>query len=287
MALFLMQTLLEAVNEMVSLESESLEALLTRLQKEEDKHYDAISRHNLVDEELRKQMKERSGYKFDELPNFEPDIDWYSLLLTGKSLCHTVRLPSQIRYRGLLTESNKTGGPSVYGEETYDLGLEIEESKALPNPEATKALQMVYLANEGQRKHKCPLVINPDEKTFFYMQYGDGWREHVIPNAATREAYHYDPSSMRGIIILVFTICDWDRCPPGFLRAKDYDNGNKWDMKINDVPVTNMTEVGNDAVVVQNDDGFTFPQDSNGGYKLEFHVNEPDYVAKITAIIVF
>jgi hypothetical protein len=207
--------------------------------------------------------------------------------LTGKSICHTARLPSQIRYNGFLTESKKTGGPSVWGEETFDVGLELQQAKALANPEATKNLPLVFAADEDQRKHTCPLVVAPDAKDYFYAQYGDGWREHFIPNAATREAYHYDPSSIRGIVIVVFLTCPWDVCPEGALRAIDSDDEKKWEIKINGVPVTRLTDIGNDAFVAQNAKGITFPQDSNGGYKLEFHVNKPDYYAKISAIIVF
>jgi hypothetical protein len=141
----LMQTLMATVNEMVSLESESVDELLARLQKEEDSHYDFL--RNPVDAELRRVLDEKSGYKFDELAIVDPNFDWYSLLLTGKSICHTARIPSRIRYLGFLTESNKVGGPSVWGDETYDTGLEVEEAKSLPNPEATKNLPLVFGAN--------------------------------------------------------------------------------------------------------------------------------------------
>jgi hypothetical protein len=287
MALFVMQTLIATVNEMISLESESLEVLLTRLEKEEDSHYDQAFRRNLVDAELRNLFDGGSGYKFDELANVVPNFDWYSLFLTGKSICHTARLPSQIRYRGVLTESEKVGGPSVWGDETYDTGLELDQAKTLPNAEATKTLPIVYGANDGQRRHKCPFVIAPDAKDSFYTQYGYGWPEFVIPNAATKEAYHYDPKSMQGIVIMVFHTCDWGMCPEGMLTAVDLNDGKKWDIKINGVPVTNLTGIGNDAIVVQHANGINFPQNSDGGYRLEFHVNKPGYYALISSIIVF
>lgn len=285
MALYIMQTLIAAVDDLVALESESLEGLLARLQKEEDDHYAQASRRNPLDDEIREHFKDRLGYKFEDLQNVPPDLDLYSLFLTGKSICHTVRLPSQIRYLGFLTDSTKTGGPSVYGKETFDMGLELQEAKAMSNTEATNSLQLVWEANLGQRKHQCPLLIAPDPKDSFFTQHGDGWREFVIPNRSTREVYRYDPSAMKGVVIMVLHPCDWDQCPEGMLQGKDLEE--KWDMKINDVPVTNLTDIGNYAILAQNANGITFPQGSNGGYKLEFHVNKPEYYAKISSIIVF
>lgn len=285
MALFVMQALIAAVDDLVALESESLEGLLARLQKEEDDHYVQVSRRNPLDDELREIFNGTEGlhklcYNFEDLSNAPPDFDWYSLFLTGKSVCHTARLPSRIRYLGFLTDSTKTGGPSVFGEETFDVGLED-----VSDPEAGNSLPLVWDA-EGKWRNQCPFVIAPDNKDFFYTQHGYGWRELVIPSASMREAYHYDPSAMKGIVIMVFQTCWWGQCPENRLQPKDLEDG-KWDIKINDVPVTKMTAIGNEAVVAQNADGITFPQGPDGGYKLGFHVNEPGWYQKIYSIIVF
>jgi hypothetical protein len=86
--------------------------------------------------------------------------------------------------------------------------------------------------------------------------------------------------------MMVFFSC-WGWCPSGMLTPNNWDDGEKWDIKINDVPVTNLTDIGNDALVVHHADGITFPQDTNGGYKLEFHVKMPGYYSKIFAIMIF
>lgn len=287
MSLFVLQTLMSAVDELVSHQSEKLDVLLERLEAEEERHYDQLLQKNPLDEELQKNFGDKLGYNFDELPPLDPPVDWYSMFLTDKSICHTVRLPSEIRYHGYLTNSKKTGGPSVYGEETYDIGLELQEAKLSENPEAVKDLQLVWEANKDQRKHQCPLVIGPDPKDYYYTQHGDGWRNFVIPNGATSAAYDYDASAMKGILVMVLHICDWGQCPEGMLTAKDISDGKKWEIKINDVPVTNLTDIGNGAVVFQHPNGIQFPQGSTGGYQLQFHVNEPNYYTQISSIIVF
>ncbi|KAG7342227.1 hypothetical protein IV203_007319 [Nitzschia inconspicua] len=287
MALYLMQTLISAVDDLVSLESESDEALLSRLEAEENRHYDQLLKKDPLNEELRQNFDTKVGYNFDKLPPLDPPVDWYALFLTGKSICHTVRLPSEIRYKGFLTNSKKTGGPSVYGEETFDMGLEVEEAKADENPETIKDLQLVWDANHPQRKRQCPLVIAPDSKDYYFTQHGDGWRNFVIPNAATRAAYDYNPNVMKGIVIFVLFGCDWGNCPEYMLTAKDLCDGKKLDIKINNIPVTNLTDIGNGAILAVHENGITFPQGSTGGYNLEFHVNEPKYYTKLSSVIVF
>lgn len=287
MSLFIMQTLMSAVDELVSRESERLDSLLERLEAEEEGHYEELLRKNPLDEELQHHFQDELGYKFDDLPPLDPPVDWYSMFLSSKSICHTVRLPSEIRYHGYLTDSKKTGGPSVFGKETYDIGMELKEAKASENPEVVKELQLVWEDNKDQRKHQCPLVIGVDPKDFYFTQHGDGWRNFVIPNAATSAAYDYDASAMKGIVIMVLHICDWGDCPEGMLTAKDAPDGKRWEIRVNDVPVTNLTDIGNGAIVFQHSSGIHFPQGSTGGYQLQFHVNEPNYYTQISSIIVF
>jgi hypothetical protein len=287
MALFVMQALISAVDDLVSLESESLGALLARLESEENKHYEELIKKDPFTEEGRKKFDRGVGYNLEGLPNVDPELDLLSLFLKGKSICHTVRLPSRIRYLGYLTDSKNTGGPSVFGQETYDIGVELQEAKANKTFGNPNSLQLVWEADDGQRRHQCPLVIAPDPKDSYFIKHGDGWRDYVIPNAATRVAYDYDPSAMKGIIVMIFRVCDWGECPKGVVGAKDLADGKKWDIKINDVPVTNLTDIGNLAIVPSHADGVYFPQRSDGGYRLEFRVNEPDNYAQISSIIVF
>ena len=57
--------------------------------------------------------------KDDIEPKLEP-----SLFFKGRSMCHTARLPSQSRYLGYLTDTDKVGKQAPYGQETYEVGIE-------------------------------------------------------------------------------------------------------------------------------------------------------------------
>jgi hypothetical protein len=289
MALFIMQSLLSAVDDLLSFGSESLEDLLARLEREEKEHYERSLQQLdafIASETLKEEIPKEMGYSsMDKLP--VSDLDVVSTVLGGESICHTVRLPSRIRYLGYLTNTDKVGGPSVYGEETFDIGMELQEAKSMTNS-TIKSLQLIWDANESFRRQECPLIIAPDAKDSWYFQFGDGWRELRIPNEATRSAYRYNSSIMKGIVIMILRNCDWGQCETGFLTADDFGgNETGWEMMVNGMRVTALSDIGNGAIVVQNEHGITFPQGSNGEYKLDFHVTKPSHFLKLSSVIIF
>jgi len=112
LALFIVENLIAALEELIKLESESTELLLSRLQQEEDELYE----NDMVDDGVNFLNYPQELYPVN--PN-ETKID-ASLFFKGKNMCHTARLPSQTRYLGYLTNSSndKVGGPVPFGKET-------------------------------------------------------------------------------------------------------------------------------------------------------------------------
>jgi hypothetical protein len=72
-----------------------------------------------------------------------------------ESICHTARLPAQTRYLGYLTDTRKVGGPSVYGEETYEIGIEADTVRKQP---PIGELALVWSA--AQREN-CSVALAP------------------------------------------------------------------------------------------------------------------------------
>ena len=67
-------------------------------------------------------------------------------------------------------------------------------------------------------------------------------------------------------------------------------NEKKWEMKVNGRPVTAMTTLGHDAIVLENSDGLYFPPndgDDEFPYNFELKVNEPDSFVKISAFVLY
>ncbi|KAL3914345.1 MAG: hypothetical protein SGARI_000169 [Bacillariaceae sp.] len=291
----MVQSLASAVDDLIQVSSQqqtSIEALLEKLVQEEKEHF-GKSLQQLDDFIKTKEFQEEKvathemDFKYiDQLPSSSVDFDVVSTLLAGSSLCHTVRLPSQIRYLGHLTNSDKVGGPSVVGEETYDVGIELEEAKKM-NSASLHGLPIAWNNKTGERQSECPFVIAPDPKDNFYIQHGYGWQNLTIPNDATRSAYQYNPSEMKGVLALILKGCDWGHCPKGFLTSDFYGLDEGWNLKVNGVPATNLTMIGNGVIIAHNGNGITFPQGPNGEYKLEFQVTKPEHYLMMSSAIVF
>ena len=111
-AFFLLDNLLDALKELIDLEYESVDELLSKLLKEEDDVY-----KNQI---LKADFQSKAGnlyYLDDEDKEYEGIIE-PSVFFSSNSMCHTARLPAQSRYLGYLTNTDKVGGPTSWGKET-------------------------------------------------------------------------------------------------------------------------------------------------------------------------
>ena len=109
LALFLVDNLLGALDKLNNLEYESVDTLLSELLQEEDELYN---------DQIMKMDFQGHAPKLYSVDGNEPEGFDPSLFFTGESICHTARLPSQARYLGYLTDTDKVGGPVPFGKET-------------------------------------------------------------------------------------------------------------------------------------------------------------------------
>jgi len=279
LALFLMETLLGTVRDLSELEAEAIPQLLSQLQEEE------IDLHsNFTTAELPASYQKLFDLKKLKVSDTEPKID-PSLFFKGSSMCHTARLPSQIRYHGILTDTDKVGQPAPVGEETYHVGVNKEDAKktATKNQE----MRLAYAINK-ERETKCTgVTVKPDYPDVFFTHSKDDWTKLIFPNDAEKRFYGYDSKQFEGILILHFRKCDWGKCPTGFLQPEDFPK-KAWEMKINNQRVTKVTPVFevDDAVIIEHENGIRFAPDSNGQYTIEIKVNVDESYVEITDFVV-
>ena len=229
-----------------------------------------------------------------EMFSLGPLGDWQnevdpSIFFRGESLCHTARLPAEIRYLGYLTNTDKVGGPAVFGKEQYDVGVEFHEDTTVSNV-STSGLMQLGWSNEGgtERQIGCSVIVKPDYKDYFFVREGDGWAKMIFPNDKERIAYGYDPSKMHGIILILFKSCDWGKCAKNFLQGNDLNEGKKWEMKINGIPVEMFHTLGGASMPVNDKKGIRFlPDRKYPYYEIEIKVNHPNSYVKISSIILF
>jgi hypothetical protein len=118
LALFLIENLLAALDELakMDLDYEGAEQFRKKLLRQENKTYKNKIKTINFDGYAEKL------YAWDEEVEKKIDFD-PSLFFTGKSMCHTARIPSQTRYLGYLTNTDKVGGPAPFGQETVSADL--------------------------------------------------------------------------------------------------------------------------------------------------------------------
>jgi hypothetical protein len=282
-ALFLTDCLEAAVDDLIKLESETLEDLLTRLQKEEDDHYNNKVLPGDIQNFPEEVFVDGKDKNADEIIK-QSGLD-LSVFFKGKSFCHSARLPSRIRYLGYLTETDKVGGPAPFGKEEYDIGIELQ--KAMEEYKSD-IIPLVWEKDKWDVE-SCPVTVSPDRKDFFFSK-GDRWNTLIIPNKTEKKVYLNDgATSLQGLVFPFMRQCDWNNCEDGYMSNKDLNDG-KWEMKINGEMVTNLIPVhGGDhgSYICKHANGYYFPPDSDGNFKIEIRTKEPSSFVKLSSIVIF
>jgi hypothetical protein len=265
-ALFLTDALVSALKSLEVIPADGRELYLEKLREEEAALFRNISESSLP----------KSNYIQGLPSNFDR-----SIFYQGRSFCHTGRLPSQIRYMGYLTESDRVGGPAPWGQATYDEGV---EKKIAMQTDAYGVMRLVW--EPKVREWNCPVTCSPDAKDSFMTSYKDGWTKLSLPNNAEKKAYQYDPAQFKGIIILVLRSCDWGKCEAGFLKAEDYHD-KKWEMKVNGKEVESLVHLGHEAWAANGSEGMYFSPNSRDDYDIEINVIETDSFLLVTSFILY
>jgi hypothetical protein len=154
-------------------------ALLVELQKQEDADYKQFREAELPD------------FAREALPLVE-DVPG-ELLFKEPNMCHTARLPAQTRFKGILTESDKTGI------ESYDKGTPLNDVVATQNPGGK--MRLTYDPNV---RYEC--AAEQDFKDYYHIDQKHGVSTISLPNA--REKAEYGTGTpLRGIISICFFSC--------------------------------------------------------------------------------
>ncbi|KAL7571142.1 hypothetical protein ACA910_014746 [Epithemia clementina (nom. ined.)] len=199
--------------------------------------------------------------------------------------CHTARVPSQIRYLGILTESEEKGGP-----DSYDHGSELNEVRSTTN-------DIMPLAwDKGLYQEFCQnyrVVI--DYQDFFVVN-SLGWSKLVLPNPA--EIATYGPVQQNpvllGYISICLASCGWS-CPASVLVQKDLDNvttiHSRVSMQVNGVDVERYTRfVGLDGATCQflkHSGGHKWAANENGLYEIRAKTLESPNYLRISAFVIW
>jgi hypothetical protein len=247
------------------------------LQEQEDEDFRSFLAAPLPD--VHKTMYRYNNTDLEEgQPSKIDSVRWF----TGPAFCHTARLPARTRYLGYLTNTTQRGEIASYGQETYVVGIDDATASQTPS---NGEMRLVYKASD---RNVCPVVpISPDYKDAFMTHQIDGWNKLTFPNPAEREAYVPNERKFLGTLAVVFRGCEWGVCDGGFLRPETIQE-NKFEMKVNGVPVTALVPIGPqgiDALVLEHADGVNFAPNSDGTYTIQIKVNEAGSFVQISSFM--
>jgi hypothetical protein len=266
MSLFIIEVLDDAVKELVRRSDEDPATLLSQLLAEENADYVIFERAE-VPSMFQKSLPPSGQDGFD--------ID---LFINGNSICHTARLPAEIRFKGILTETNQTG---FY---LYDRGVEVEQAKKTTS--GSELMRLVYTA--ADRKYKdCPLEMLHGERDFFYVDSREGWKKLVVPNDSSLKEYG-NGQPLQGLVVFCFADCEYGVCPSGSHRRRF---PIAYGIQVNNVAVTDLWTIGeSECSIVRNERGYRWTPNTDGRFEVQFRVkdtSDPGSFLQVSSIIVY
>ena len=276
LALFMVDALVDALTDLADHETTDTNALLMELEAQELELHEKLRNADLQEETMARLYFPNNNAPKD--PTLDVNVLWH-----GPSMCRTARLPAQSRYLGYTTNTDKVGGSSVLGSETYDTGIPITEARNA----STRDDSMVLVYEPGGiEREECDVLLKPDYKDFFYTDKRYGSRKLTIPNEKEREAYGYDPTAYKGLIVVAFVTCPGSRCGEGELRPEDLPV-DKCEISVNGKPVSELLSLGFDTWMLKGEEGLSWEPDSSGTFEIGFLVKEDDAYIRISSIILY
>jgi hypothetical protein len=235
-----------------------------------------------LDELRALEMADRKVFMSRELPmkileelKLPDDVD-PEMFYRGSNICHTARLPAEIRHLGILTES------SLVGEDSYDKGIGLKTARNSTRED--KSMQLVYTEKARQN---CPIPLEKDYKDFFFVAETHGWSQLTLPNNAEVKAYGVGVSEpLRGVIAVCFAYCRRDQCGVSNLRRNETQAGMA-EMEVNGLKVTTLTEFSEDCSFLRNVDGHVWKPNSGGRFQIRAKVNTEKSHVRFSSFVIW
>ena len=238
-----------------------LQALLNKLDAEEQKDYDAIFHSPMPDDDGKRShgigMWLRNNKKLkqnNQQLNAEiGDSIKAETLLTSAMFCRTARLPSQSRYMGLMTEdfslttTDPTNEHYYHGISWEALEKEEKNNKVYTDPNFPGEMVLTKI-----HEHKCEggPHLEIDRKDFYYVSSMMGERSLTLPNDSEANYYtEWNSTIAQGLVFICPAKCNWGKCPPedAQKRMPTMEQDEKYgfvNITVNDVEVGGYSGLG-------------------------------------------
>ena len=267
MSFFVLDHLEAAIVELGMVDEYDPMVLLNTLTEADEKDQERfVNEHNVPREPIDDFLDD------DFVAHVDPNI-----LYHAPNYCHTALIPSQLRFKGILTETDEIGRTDFYKGISHDIA----------DSQASSDGMMRLVWDPGERNDMCFLMPQQiDFKDFFYVNDLDGWTSLTIPNDA--EVAEYGPFHPKGLIMGCFQKCYRRLCQEEYLHEEALHNGTL-KMKVNGVPVTKLSKA-HECFFVKHEDGYFFKEEE-GRFTIEVFVEPSEMERKnfvgISSFIIF
>jgi hypothetical protein len=270
LALFLVDVLQEAVqdllpqttkwNESVSLQT--IESELATLRQAQDEANGAFQSSDWI--------PETPAFNFTHLSDVDPT--W---LFKGVSLCRTARLPSQMRYKGILT--GRTQWDRFFREGTEREAIMSTPLNSSSSTSSSNALGLSY--DERHRQASCNYTLNIDYMDFFYITNNkkgggdDDWFRVTLPSDA--EVSEYGSREYNGVLVVCPYECGRYKKEGGCL-GDEIPTKDWWmvvDFQVNGFSATTVEKLASTCMILRHERGHVFPSTTMGKYEIQMRIN--------------
>uniref|UniRef100_A0A7R9W4L7 Uncharacterized protein n=1 Tax=Pseudictyota dubia TaxID=2749911 RepID=A0A7R9W4L7_9STRA len=314
MALFLVENLIDAVKEMRERDlsllspSENDTSSLAGVPSLSGEYLN----HLLAEEEADRQLFQESTVS-DNIGSGDlmGEGNWKKIL-RGNPICHSLRLPNQARFDGIIDGVVATeAAPGSY----YSGVDQHYKWNTLPKPgppsandslkSAISSLRPPWMMATDQEMRKpmkyygyengCNLTVSHDFRDGFVVRHQDDWMGDIYPLDSEVEAFSRGKYEREGFIIMCDGQCFFSNCNPG---------GQRWEMKhvglpekngnvsilVDDKPVTGAVALMSDCYFLVGEGGNPNwgPGTANGRkgqYEIKFKVERPGMI-HVSSLIV-
>ena len=191
-----------------------------------------------------------------------------------RNVCHLALLPSESRYRGILTESQPVT--------MFDLPDGLLSSQVRDVPNDGNGLRLV---GDADTRQECEVPLNVDHQDFFYIDSGEGWKELTLPNKAEIQEYRSDGEPFKGVLFTCYVGCPWNKCPKGNIIGGIEEKTVQ--MEVNDVPVTSLFQVHKVCYLLQHSEGTFWKANSYGRFNIRVRVAEHESYVRFSSFMIW
>ena len=181
------------------------------------------------------------------------DPDWF---FHHPSLCRTARLPSQQRYKGILTGKpvpfeDAEGLVPVEGlEHGAIVGQPMTNSSVFVSEDRILDFALGYDNTTRAPQRSCRRKIHEDFSDYFYVT-GKEWRRAVLPSAAEQEEYRHGAAPYHGIVIVCPLRCYMQNkvCSGDEFSLPEHWHGLEF--QVNGIAATEYGFMGRDCIILK------------------------------------